>query len=343
MPPAHHDQLAPVIERFSAIVDEHLTRLVSREEQVTPLHDGMRYALGLDLQDPLARGKRLRPVLCLATCEALGGDPKVALSFACAIELMHNFALVHDDIEDGDTVRRDRPCVHIRYGLAHGINIGDYLFCKVLSMLLDDDDDITDTVRLKLMRLMSTTVDHTHVGQCLDISARESGDFSHDDYLRLVREKTGHYLAAPMIGGAIAAGAEQSILTILEEFGHFTGPLFQITDDTLDLTAGKGRGGRIGSDIREGKRSYLVAETTSRASPEDKALLYAILDKTRTETTDDDVTQAIALFQKYGAIESARAACTDLLEKALRSIRTLPAPLEGLLACFAQSIFNRRR
>ncbi len=337
------DRLAPVVERFSAIVDDRLSAIIDGEEQFPGLHEGMRYALGLDLEDKAARGKRLRPVLCMATCEALGGDPAKALGFACAIELMHNFALVHDDIEDGDTVRRDRPCVHIRYGLAHGINIGDYLLCKVLSTLLDDGEELGDLVRLRLLRLMSETLDHTHIGQCLDIGARDNRAFTHEDYLRLVREKTGHYLAAPMIGGAIVAGADQHVLTTLEEFGHYTGPLFQITDDTLDLTAGKGRGGRIGSDIREGKRSFLVAETTSRATEADRAALYAILEKPREETTDGDVAAAIALFEKWGAVESAREACSDLLEKALRSIRTLPAPLEGLLACFARSLTERRR
>lgn len=334
--------LDAIVARFAPIVDARLEAIVRGEEQVPGLHEGLLYAMGLDLDDRVARGKRLRPVMCLAVCEALGGDHRRALGFACAIELMHNFALVHDDIEDGDTVRRDRPSVHVRYGLAHGVNIGDYLLCKVLSVLLADGD-MDDGTRLRLLRLMSETLDHTHVGQALDIGARERRTFSREDYLRLVREKTGHYLAAPLVGGAIAAGASAEICTTLQEFGHYVGPLFQVTDDLLDLTAGKGRGGSVGSDIREGKRSFLVAEVAARASAADRERLFDILDTPREATTDAQVAEAVELFRKHGAIDGAQAFCAELLEKSLRVLRSLPAPLEGLLARFAEAMTTRRR
>lgn len=334
--------LDPVVARYSPMVDERLDSIIRAEEQIPGLHEGLLYSMGLDIEDRSARGKRLRPVMCLAVCESLGGDPKRALGFACAIELMHNFALVHDDIEDGDTVRRDRPSVHVRYGLAHGVNIGDYLLCKVLSVLLADGD-FDDATRLRLLRLMSETLDHTHVGQALDIGARGTRTFSREDYLRLVREKTGHYLAAPLVGGAIAAGVSAEVCTALQDFGHYVGPLFQVTDDLLDLTAGKGRGGSVGSDIREGKRSFLVAEVAARTAEHERARLFDILDKPRETTTDAEVEEAIALFGKCGAIAAAQQFCAEMLDRSLRAIRTLPAPLEGLLACFAEAMTARRK
>ncbi len=334
--------LAPLIDRFTDLVDRKLAEVIAREEQVSNLHDGLLYSLGLDIEDRLARGKRLRPMLCLATAEALGSPPESALGFACGIELMHNFALVHDDIEDGDDVRRDRPCTYKKYGLAHGINIGDYLFCKVISVLLEEtgpDAELT----LKLIRLMSETLDHTHIGQSLDISARSSRRFTHDDYFRLVKEKTSYYLAAPMLGGAIVANAPPEVLSSLSKFGHYIGPLFQITDDTLDLTEGKGRGGMIGSDIREGKRSFLVAEVTACATEEEIGKLYDILDRPREETTESDVEWVIALYRQYQVIEKAENYGRELLEKGLAALRRVPAPLEAILSVFAQTMATRKR
>lgn len=336
------DPLQQMAERFSAMVDRRLLEIVRREKAVENLHDGLLYALGLDLEDPRERGKRLRPILCLATTEALAGKVEHALNFACAIELMHNFALVHDDIEDGDEVRRNRPCVWRHYGLAHGINIGDYLLCKVWAVLLEDNG-LDAATRLRLLALMSETLDHTHVGQCLDINARHNRAFTHDEYFRLAREKTSYYLAAPIVGGAIVAGASPEICDALNEFGHLLGPLFQITDDVLDLSRGKGRGGQTGSDIREGKRSYLIAEVTARASGEEREALYDILDKPRAETTDKDVERVIQLFEKYGVIAQAQKFCDTLLEKSLALLRTVPAPLEGVLSLVARQVAERKR
>lgn len=341
--PSTRDDFLRRVELYSARVDSALEDFLGREAPVPNLHDGLLYALGLDIADREAGGKRLRPVLCLMTADALGGDLGLAIDFACAIELMHNFALVHDDIEDGDMVRRNRPTVHVRYGLAHGVNIGDYLFCKVLDILARGDAPLDDGTRLRLLRLMSETLDHTHVGQCLDINARSSRSFGVEDYFRLAQEKTGYYLAAPMLGGAIIAGAGEPALDALAAFGRAAGPLFQITDDTLDLTTGKGRGGVVGSDIREGKRSYLVAVAASRASDAESARLFDILDAPRDATGDDDVAWVVGLFERTGTLDDARERCASLLDQGLAALAPLPGPLAGLLGAFARETAVRRR
>lgn len=331
-----------IVTRLSPRVDAELESIFARESPIANLHEGLRYALGLDLDDPVARGKRVRPVLCLAVCEALGGSIEAALPFACAIELMHNFALVHDDIEDGDRVRRDRDAVWVRYGTAHGINIGDYLFCKVVAVLAHDGA-LDEARRLAMIRAMSAALDHTHIGQALDMNARATRAFTHAEYDRLVREKTGYYLAAAMKGGAIAAGADAVVLQALDRFGDAMGPLFQVRDDVLDLSQGKGRGGAIGSDIREGKRSYLVAHATAHAGDADRERLYDILDRPREETTDDDVRWVIALFERVGAIKAAEQRCSSLYEDGLSAIDGLPTRLRETLASFAKEMVGRRR
>lgn len=330
-----------LIKNYGPQVDQKLRDIIEREEQIENLHEGLLYSLGLD-PDSKDGGKRLRPIMCLAATDALGGNIHNSLGFACAIELMHNFALVHDDIEDGDVTRRDRPSTYIKYGIGHGINIGDYLFCKVWSTLLEEGD-LSPQTRIDLMKLMSNTLDHTHVGQALDMNAREKVPFSLEDYFRLVREKTGYYLSAPMVGAAIVSDADHQVIDAVEQYGHFIGPLFQITDDTLDFTIGKGRGGVIGSDIREGKRSFLVAYVSEHGTEAQISELFDILNADRKKTTEEMVKAAINIFEASGAVKAANEQSVDLLNHGLRCLKNLPAPLEALLAEFAQSLVDRKK
>lgn len=343
-PPAHSSsKLDTRIHAASARIDAELERLIRSEEPIPGLHEGMLYALGLDQSDPATRGKRLRPVLCLLTAEDLGAPPERALPFAMAIELMHNFALVHDDIEDGDTMRRGRNCTHVQFGLPHGINIGDYLFCKMLAALLDGPRfGLPLRVTHQGLRLMSETLDHTHIGQALDISARARRDLVPEDYYRLVREKTGYYLAAPMLGGAIAAGASKTIRQALSRLGHSLGPLFQIQDDVIDLTEAKGRGVR-GSDIREGKRSYCVVWLAPRLTGTERERFWSILDRPRAKTTDADVDWVISLFERHGALDAARAECERLRALSIEALDSLPRPLRSTLGEFVELLARRRK
>lgn len=330
MTPTAASDFPAAVLRYSDLVDEELLRIIREEEQIPNLHDAMIYSLGLDLEDRKSRGKRIRPVLCLATAEALGGDVRRALPFAAAIELMHNFALVHDDIEDGDTMRRGRPTTWRHFGTGQAINTGDYLLCKVLSVLLREGS-LSTTERLALLETMSAALDHTHIGQCLDMNARGNRDFRVEDYLRIVREKTGYYLAAPMVGGAIVAGADGRTLDALRALGQVVGPLFQIVDDMIDLTHGKGRGA-IGSDIREGKRSYMVAVVSASCSTAERERLYDILDAGRDANTDADIAWVVELFGRHGALEQGTRYCDSLRAGAEEIIAGTPPALRTTLS-----------
>ncbi|MCX7013435.1 MAG: polyprenyl synthetase family protein [Candidatus Sumerlaeota bacterium] len=330
------------VDAKSDLIDQRLAEFLRRGEAVDNLYDATLYALGLDCDDRILRGKRVRPVLCLQTCEALGGLVERAMPFACAIELMHNFCLVHDDLEDGDRVRRDRPSVWVQYGVPHAINIGDHLLSKVFVLLTDEANGLDPDLRLSQMRLVSETLDHTHVGQALDINARDRRDFTMADYLRIAQEKTGYYLSAPILGGAMAAEASEGVLAAIRRFGHYIGPLFQVVDDLIDLTEGKGRG-EIGSDIREGKRSYLVAATLEWATPAERERLFDVLDRPRDETTPEDIEHVIALFQRYGALDAARQYAAGLHRAAVDTLRGVPPPLAELLEVAFESLARRTR
>ncbi len=326
----------------SDFIDKEIERFVHEDERIENLHDGMIYSLGLDSPDRKIRGKRVRPVLALMTCESLGEDVRKVIPFAVSTELLHNFLLVHDDIEDKDEVRRNRPSVWKKYGSAHGINIGDYIFVKAYRAILRSGEvGVDDKKLVKLVDLLTKTVDRTGIGQAMDIGARESDEISVEQYMRTVTEKTGYYLAYPILGGAIISGASDETLRSLEEFGKYIGPVFQIADDILDLTEGKGRE-EIGCDIKEGKRSLLVAFAASDCSPDERQRLFEILNKDRDYTTDEDVSWVISLFEKYKTIDKAKAMAREMLDSAKRSIQNVPEELRENLSVAAEFFMERK-
>ncbi|MFO0794213.1 MAG: polyprenyl synthetase family protein [Candidatus Brocadiaceae bacterium] len=267
-------------------------------------------------------GKRVRPALCLITCEALGGNPNDAIHFALAVETLHNMFLMHDDIEDGDTMRRDQPTVWVKYGTANAINAGDYLLaCAYKSALASP---VSLERKLKLLQVLTLTYEKTVEGQALDINARAAEDFSVSQYMNMVELKTGYYLACGMVGGAIVAGVSDEVVENIWMLGKNMGPAFQIRDDLIDLTHGKGRGGVIGSDIKEGKASFLYSYALQVASEDEKKHLRAIMLKPRDETKDHDIKQALEIFKKYNAMKYAQDYADDLIQQAYKTIDHIP-------------------
>jgi geranylgeranyl diphosphate synthase type I len=335
-------ELLEYFSRHSPMIERAIHRIFPpRGKYIPNLHEAVEYGLGLDVKDTNKRGKRLRPGLCILACDMLGGDIKKALPFAAAIELMHNYCLVHDDIEDGDTVRRGRPAVWKRYGLAHGINSGDFMIAEVYRHILDQKSQLwSPELCMALLNLMVETLNHTLTGQTLDINARASTSFKINDYLDIVTRKTGYYLAAPIVGGAMVAGADEGVIKAIRKYGSYMGPLFQIMDDIIDLTAGKGRN-EIGADIKEGKRSYLVAYTNEHCSKKESREMFRILDKPRTRTTKKDIMWIKELFEKYDAIESGRVYCRKMNSNSLRALRSVPPRLREALAAFSGLMTER--
>jgi len=267
-------------------------------------------------------GKRLRPALCLATCAALGGNPEEALDFAVAVELLHNMLLVHDDLEDRDRARRDRPTVWVRYGEANAINVGDYLLGLAYRSILRSP--VSGDIRLALLDAFTFAYVQTVVGQSLDIGGRADPRFTLERYEDMVTRKTGYYLVLGMVGGAVVAKSPPIIMERLWQFGRFAGPAFQVRDDLLDLTVGKGRSGRIGCDIEEGKPSILYAHALQHAAPAERERLVAIMAAPRDQTGPEDVAWVIQLYRKTGAIEFAQKYADEKIARAQEIISGLP-------------------
>jgi geranylgeranyl pyrophosphate synthase len=174
------------------------------------------------------------------------------------------------------------------------------------------------------------------------MNERGRRDFSEERYLRIVREKTGYYLAAPIQGGALAAGADPATLDAIGRMALLLGPLFQIIDDIIDLTDGKGREA-VGSDLREGKRSFLVAHAAAQCADAERERLFAILDTPREQTTEADIAEAIALFERYGTVAAGRAYCQRLHEQSKAELSNLPPLLAAVLGPVFEMLAGRER
>lgn len=333
------------IERLSkekaGLIDGEI-EAVFPKKGVPNLNDAVRYHMGTG-------GKRLRPLLAILTYEALLGDEvkndaegvKRVLPFAAACELLHGWLILHDDIEDGDRVRRDKPAVWVKYGLAHGINVGDYMAQKVFELILRSSRyGANEKTIIELLDAMVTASLRTSEGQAMDINMRSASP-TEKDYMNMVIGKTAHYLTVPMVGAAILAGRKE-IVPQLAEFGSLIGPAFQITDDVLDLTEGKGRG-EIGRDIKEGKKSILVIHCLSKCSPVEKKRLLDVLNKVPEKTASKDVALAIGLLEKHGSIEFAKARAKELKEQSEKSIKKLPPELREILEFFADYLISRKK
>lgn len=267
-------------------------------------------------------GKRIRPAICVLTCQELGGDPSRALYFAAAVEILHNALLIHDDVEDGDTLRRDKPTVWVKYGTANAVNVGDYMLGAAWRAVLKSPVD--DRTRVRLVSRFTEAFEATCGGQAFDLNYRAKEDLTTQEYLEVATLKTGRYLALGMVGGGIIAGLDDEAVERIEALGECMGVAFQIRDDLIDLTVGKGRGGVIGNDIREGKPSILYAHAIGAASPADREELIRIMARPREETTDEDVERVKQLYCELGSLEFAQAQADRLVERAFETIERIP-------------------
>ena len=326
------EELIDAISRCSAAVEARIADLLPRKAG-DALSDCLWYHLSVG-------GKKLRPALCLLTCEALGGRTERALDFAAAVELLHNALLVHDDIEDGDEMRRDQPALWVKYGIANALNTGDYLLGAAYAAVLRAPGPAE--LKGRLMVAFNDAFLRTVEGQALDIRFRADPDFTLDKYQEMVELKTGFYLALGMVGGAMIAQASDGTIERLWRFGKYAGPAFQVRDDVLDLTPGKGRGGKIGSDIEEGKASILYAHALSVAPPDDRQRLIRIMSLPRKSTPPDDVRWVMGLYEECGTLDFARRYAAERLALAKAEIRSLPLVANELLAALTDYMIERR-
>lgn len=210
-------------------------------------------------------GKRLRPTLALMACRMFGGDEEKALPVALALEIFHNFTLLHDDVMDQAPVRRGRPTVHVRWDDNTAILSGDQMMTEAYVQLEQVEPSLLPRV-LHLFNAMATDIWR---GQQLDMEFEKREKVSVDEYIEMVRLKTSVLLGAALQLGGLMAGACESDLTLLYRIGERIGLAFQIQDDVLDVWGDERTfGKRIGGDIVQNKKSLVQILALENANPE---------------------------------------------------------------------------
>lgn len=262
-----------------------------------------------------AGGKRLRPSALILAAEIVGGKQEDVLPAAVAVELIHNFTLIHDDIMDEADIRRGLTTVHKKWGLGGAIIAGDALYSKAFELIASSKSDPERIV--ESIKITSKTCTEICEGQWLDINFQKRNDVTEDEYLNMVMKKTAVLFATSLKVGAILAGAVEKQANALWEFGIHTGIGFQIYDDVIDLiTPEEILGKTQGGDIIEGKRTLIVIHALS------KGVRIDALGKPN--ATKQEISDALSLLKRCGSIDYAMRKAVDFVEKGKSFLRIFP-------------------
>jgi geranylgeranyl diphosphate synthase type I len=262
-----------------------------------------------------AGGKRLRPVMCLLAAEAIGMNADEALKAAVAVEIIHNFTLIHDDIMDRDEMRRGVKTVHTLYGESTAILAGDTLFAKAFSILADDHHSAGNVV--KACRMLADVCVEICEGQYIDLSfeSRDIRDVSIDEYLEMIRKKTAVLIACSCSIPAVLAGKDE-YAKALWKFGEMCGIGFQIHDDVLDLVGGEKIGKDWGSDLIEGKKTLIIIKAAETG--------VDIPVFGRGNASREEIEKAVRVLEECGAIDYAKREARNFVSIGKKELRKLP-------------------
>ena len=319
------------IEAYREVFVNHLESRIELKEPLN-LYAPMHYIMGLG-------GKRLRPTLTLVTTDFFGGDHKKALDAALAVEIFHNFSLVHDDIMDDAPLRRGKETVHEKWDINTGILSGDAML--ILAYQLFENYE-PQTFR-DLAKLFSKTAIEVCEGQQYDVDFENRDDVTIEEYLKMITYKTAVLLAASLKMGAIIANASEREAQSIYDFGIHLGIAFQIMDDYLDAFGDQESFGKqVGGDIIENKKTYLYLKTLENLSHEDATQLehlYSI----SPEDPADKVSSVKELMVSSGAADLTLKAIESYTAKALQILDDLNKEEQdkAILRGFAHSLMKR--
>jgi geranylgeranyl diphosphate synthase type II len=284
-------------------------------------------------------GKRIRPVLTMTACAALCGNADKALDAACAIEVMHNFTLVHDDIMDNSPIRRGKETIHQKWDMPIGILSGDTMVGYSYRFM---NAYVAHNNYPRIIDALSTALIEVCEGQAYDMEFNDKKDVCLDDYILMISKKTAALLQACVNLGGLVAEADQAQLKALNDYAYALGIAFQIQDDLLDITADQSKfGKRIGQDIIEGKKTYLMLKAREiAADKEDVQLIQKFFDGNGMSV--DFVPQVKAMYEKLGIFEIAQQEIEKNLNTAKNVLANLPQnEYVDLLLQLAESMNKR--
>lgn len=301
--------------KYKKRVDEILSESVSKSIPET-LYSPLKYVLN-------SGGKRIRPILIIFCCEAAGGNPEDALNAGVAIEMLHNFTLVHDDIMDNADTRRGIPTVHKKWNENVAILTGDHLIGMAYSYLLKTKSDRLD----EIVKTFTEGIIEVCEGQSFDKEFEERKNVTSDEYLMMISKKTAKMLETSAVVGALIGNGGKVLLENIRNYAANIGLAFQIQDDLLDITADETEfGKKIGGDLVEGKKTYLLLKAMESVSGEsDKSKILNIVNKNGLNADDTDkISEIKNIYIKYGIIDSAQKEIEKYTKLADKYLNTLP-------------------
>ncbi len=314
--------LPTAFNRFRDQIETEIKSLVL--EEGFPLYRMMGYHMGwLDEYGEAAEGetgKRIRPTLSLLACEALGGDVKAALPAAAAVELVHNFSLIHDDIQDGNSERHNRPTVWWVWGPAQAINAGDGMHALArLALLRQTGEGMSPERTLKAVGLLDQACLRLCEGQYLDLAYQERVDISQDAYFKMVEGRTAALISCAAELGAVMSSVEEPVERAIAQFGAKLGTAFQIRDDILDLWGQQDTGKPLAGDILNKKKSLPIVYAIENASGAERRALGDVYFKRVMEP--EDIDKIIEVLETLGAREFCQAKADALCDEAVQSLK----------------------
>lgn len=319
------------IEQYGAAFISHLESKIKTKEPKN-LYEPINYILGLG-------GKRLRPILTLMTADLFGGNFKDALDSAMAIEVFHNFSLVHDDIMDDAPLRRGKTTVHEKWDVNTGILSGDAMLINSYQFF----ESYSPEIFKKLTSLFSKTAIEVCEGQQYDVDFESRDDVTIPEYLKMIEYKTAVLVAAAMKMGAIIANASQDDTEAIYEFGKNLGIAFQLQDDYLDAfgdpeTFGK----QVGGDIIENKKTFLFLKSLEYAEMEQREGLLHLY-SLKPEDSGTKVETVKSIFVESGAVEEAKKEISAYTQKAFDALTTISIPdaNKAILKQFGENLMKR--
>ncbi len=319
--------LEQLVRNYRSEIDDRL-RDLSLPELPESLYKPMRYSTN-------SPGKRIRPILTLLTGEGLGVDREKVMPAALAVEVLHTFSLVHDDIMDNDTQRRGRATVHVKWDMNTAILSGDGLMALAFRLLMETDSQQIGKMGYEFSRAMLEICE----GQALDVEFESRQTVSSEDYLEMVGKKTGRLLGLSCQLGALISSGDERIANSLNYFGIELGQAFQIQDDLLELTSdAENMGKSLDSDIIAGKKTYPMVLAQSGMDQREKSTFMDFL-----KSNIQNRQAIINAFRDRRAIEQSQQKITVLLENAIARLRILPERAANNLKFAVNMISNRQR
>ncbi|MGN0137343.1 MAG: polyprenyl synthetase family protein [Candidatus Methanomethylophilaceae archaeon] len=301
------------LKKMSAELDGPIKSYIGDEEPANLMEASRQY--------PYAGGKRMRPAMAVATCGAVGGDRNKAIPLAVAVEYIHNFTLIHDDLMDGDAKRRGMDTIHVGYGMPTAVLAGDALFAKAYQIICDLD---VPAERMRAaMKYVSDAVWDLARGQQMDVN-NEGQIVSEEVYIETIKLKTSVLFAAAAAGGAIIGGADDATVKAINEYALELGLGFQMFDDYLGIAGDESKTGKsVGNDIRKGKCTCMVTHAI-RSIKDPKVLeeFKGILGNM--DATDEQCARAKQIMQEAGSIDYALGLARQKVDNAIAKISFLP-------------------